>query len=133
MLLTLLWGLQTQAQVFSKLSEKQRNQKLIKIARNVYRHAELKKYHDKYGESGKAEISSYKITAPDAIEKQIDGKKLGQLQYIVYLYSTTNNEWNLSYKIVKVYISDTAGKAWLVTTNNDNMTIAYWDIPEPFK
>lgn len=134
LLLAATIGLNAQAQTFSKLSEKQRTEKLTKIARNVYRHPMLKKYHDTYGENGKFEITSYKIDAKDVDQTKIGGKNLGRLQYVVYLYSK-NGCMGVDgpFRIVRVYISDTAGKAWRVTMGCDNITYDYSVTKELFK
>lgn len=126
-------SMQMHAQVFSKLPEKQRNEQLTKIARNVYHSAALKKYYTEYGESGKVEISSYNIKSEKAACNLTGNKKYGHLQYIVKIYSQPNEKRDYSFPIANVYISDTAGKAWQIKMGNDNMYYDRSNTAEAFK
>ena len=53
-------------------------------------------------------------------------------QYVVKLYCKKGADWG-EFTIAKVYVSDKAGKAWLIRFGNDNMMFPYWNFPEIFK
>ena len=119
------------AQVFSKMTDGQRNAALIKIAKRLYRADVFDHYYKMYGYNGKAKISSHKVenSSKSALTY---GHDVGQLQYIVKLYCRPTKELG-SYTAVKVIISDKTGKPWYIKFDCDGIIYTPWDTPEAFE
>ncbi len=117
-------------QTFSSMDETQRQTELTKIALTIYKNPKFSKYYSKYGYCGRSEISTYNIKGEgdDKARKEY----LGTQQYVVNLYCKKGADWG-ELPIAKVYVSDKAGKAWMIRFGNDNMMFPYWNFPEIFK
>lgn len=116
------------AQKFSMLPEKERNEKLIEIAKSIFKHPRFKNSYREYG--------SPRITVMYIDEKKINsdpaeigyGKDLGSLVYVVtfpYDKSKEIMEW---YDFAaEVLISDKQMKAYMITFGS-GMGCNVWDI-----
>lgn len=111
-------------QTFSSMDETQRQTELTKIALTIYKNPKFSKYYSKYGYCGRSEISTYNIKGEG--EDKDRKEYLGTQQYVVKLYCKKGADWG-EFPIAKVYVSDKAGKAWMIRFGNDNMMFPYWN------
>lgn len=85
-MLTMLISTQAaDAQTFSSMKEEQRNVELIKMARKLYQAEIFKDYYKKYGDNDKPSVTVKKIK--DTKSEVTNGNDVGEIQYIVKLYS----------------------------------------------
>ena len=107
-MLTMLISTQAaDAQTFSSMKEEQRNVELIKMARKLYQAEIFKDYYKKYGDNDKPSVTVKKIK--DTKSEVTNGNDVGEIQYIVKLYSVPTQEMK-SIPAVEVVISDKLGK-----------------------
>lgn len=106
-------------QKISDLPEKERNEKLIKIARTIFKN---QKFKESYREYGTPTIRTYNIDTtqvnkdPESIGY---GKDLGSLIYIVtFPYDKSKEKMEWYDFAAEVYISDKQSKAYTIILGN---------------
>lgn len=119
------------AQTFSKMNEKQRNAKLVEMARKLYRSEYFADYYKMYKDSGKATVVMRK-TKNNGKSEVTKWNEVGEVNYIVKLYSVATKEMG-SINAVKVIISDKLGVPYLIQFDCDKKYYTRWNTPEAFK
>ena len=130
-MLTMLISTQAaDAQTFSSMKEEQRNVELIKMARKLYQAEIFKDYYKKYGDNDKPSVMVKKIK--DTKSEVTNGNDVGEIQYIVKLYSVPTQEMK-SIPAVEVVISDKLGMPYLITFDADKKYYTRWNTPKAFE
>lgn len=130
-MLTMLISTQAaDAQTFSSMKEEQRNVELIKMARKLYQAEIFQDYYKKYGDNDKPSVTVKKIK--DTKSEVTNGNDVGEIQYIVKLYSVPTQEMK-SIPAVEVVISDKLGKPYLITFDADKKYYTRWNTPKAFE
>lgn len=109
-------------QDLSKLSEKERNKKLIEIARNVYKAPYIKNFYREYGTPTIMEMKT-QILTPEKRKKMAEdeiwyGSRNDQKYYVVYFAYDSNKERFEADYAAKVYIWEDTGKAFAIGLGN---------------
>ena len=125
-MLTMLISTQAaDAQTFSSMKEEQRN-----VERKLYQAEIFKDYYKKYGDNDKPSVTVKKIK--DTKSEVTNGNDVGEIQYIVKLYSVPTQEMK-SIPAVEVVISDKLGKPYLITFDADKKYYTRWNTPKAFE
>lgn len=128
-MLTMLISTQAaDAQTFSSMKEEQRNVELIKMARKLYQAEIFKDYYKKYGDNDKPSVTVKKIK--DTKSEVTNGNDVGEIQYIVKLYSVPTQEMK-SIPAVEVVISDKLGSPISSPSTPTRSTTRVGTLPKP--
>lgn len=112
------------AQDLSQFSEYQRNQKLIEIAKNVYKAPRLKNFYREYGSPTITEARTITVSGNDYDRIYNDpnscayGGTNNQKFYIVYFPYNKNKERFEQNYAAKVYIWENTGQAYKIELGN---------------
>ena len=90
----------------------------------------FKDYYKKYGDNDKPSVTVKKIK--DTKSEVTNGNDVGEIQYIVKLYSVPTQEMK-SIPAVEVVISDKLGKPYLITFDADKKYYTRWNTPKAFE